>query len=308
VPLSRSRLIFMAVVVARALLAERAHADPPTKQQCVLANENAQDLERAGRLIEAREQLETCAASACPGVVRTDCAERLEAVGSALPTVVLTPKNAGGGDAGAASLAIDGVAQPVVLDGRPVAVDPGLHTFTVTVEGLPPVSLRISVGRGEHVRRDVVLRAPAEALATVEPPAPGSAPANPRVSPAPPPGNVVMMRRIGWAALGVGAAGLTLGAIFGFLAIGKKEALGDECNGRACPRSAQPDIDGLHFDGVASDISFAVAVLGVGAGSVLLFIFPDSEAAPEAPREAAAGIVVRPWAGLGHLGVKGTFR
>jgi hypothetical protein len=307
--LSRRRLFFMTAVAARVLLADQAHAEPPTKQECVAANENAQDLERAGKLLEARQQLETCAASACPGAVRMDCAERLKAVGDALPTVVLSAKiDTGGGDATAASLAIDGVAQSGALDGRPVAVDPGVHTFTVTLAGLSPVSLRISLRRGDRVRRDVVLRAPPPgAPAAAPPPVSDGAPPSPAVSLAPAPRNnagAMVMRRTGWASIGVGAAGLTLGTVFGLLAIGEKGALGGECRGLACPRSAQPDIDGLHFDGVAANISFAVGVLGVCAGSGLLFFFPENEAA----HEATSGIVVRAWAGLGHVGVKGTFR
>ncbi len=310
-PLSRRRLIFFTAAVAvRALLADGARADQPTKQECVVANESAQDLQRAGKLIEARQQLETCAAGACPAAVRTDCAERLQAVREALPTVVLIPKDPGGGDASTASLAIDGVVQSVVLDGKPVTVDPGPHTFTVTLAGRSPVSLRLTLADGDHVRRDVVFRAaPAAAEPAVEPPASSGEPSTRAVSAPRSEGNVVNMRRIGWASIGAGAAGLTLGTVFGFLATGKKVSLGNECHALTCPPSARADIDGLHFDAVAADISFAVGILGVGAGSaLLLFFFPENAAAIDAPRQAAGGIAVRPWAGLGALGLRGSFR
>ena len=34
--------------------------------------------------------------------------------------------------------------------------------------------------------------------------------------------SAVVTRRIGWAAIGAGAAGMTLGTVFGFLALGQK--------------------------------------------------------------------------------------
>jgi hypothetical protein len=306
---SRLRLaVFLAAVAVRVFVADEAPADQPTKQECVVANETAQDLQRAGRLIEARQQLTTCASSACPGAVRADCADRLKAVAAALPTVLLSPKDAGGGDASAATLSIDGAAEAAALDGKPLPVDPGTHTFTMTLAGRSPVSLRLTLSEGDHVRRDVVFKAaPAPAPASAEPPAQGNEPAGP---PAASPGasNVVTMRRIGWAAMGAGAAGLVLGTVFGLVAVGKHSSLGDECNGRECPATAQPDIDGQHFDAVAANISFAVGILGVAAGGALVFLFPESAASTQPPRSAAGGIVVRPWAGLGNLGVSGSFR
>ena len=162
--MSRGRLpSVVAAAAVSALLAgtavgPAAAADAPTKQQCVVANESAQDLQRAGKLIEARLRLLTCADDACPGAVRADCAEQLQAVEKALPTIVLIPKDAGGADASGAALAIDGVAQPAALDGTPVAVDPGPHTLAVTLTGWPPVSLRLTLRPGDRVRRDVVFR------------------------------------------------------------------------------------------------------------------------------------------------------
>ena len=306
--MSRFRLaVSLAAVAVRVFLADEASADPPTKQECVIANETAQDLQRSGKLIEAREQLTTCASSACPGAVRTDCADRLKAVGAAMPTLLLSLKDAGGGDAGAASLSIDGVPQTAELDGKPVAIDPGAHTFTMTLAGRAPVSFRLTLGEGDHVRRDVVFK-PAPAPASGEPPAQGSETVSAPAASSPGGSNVITMRRIGWAAMGAGAAGLALGTIFGLVAVSKHSSLGDECNGRACPRTekAESDIEGLHANGVAANISFAVGILGVAAGGALLFLFPES--ATEAPRSAASGLVVRPWAGLGDVGVRGSFR
>ena len=313
---ARVRFPSLAVAAVVGVLAGRtASADEPTKQECVVANESAQDLQGSGKLVEARAALLTCADRACPGAVRQDCSDRLLAVGQALPTVVLRPRDAGGRDVAGAAVAIDGVAQPAVLDGTPVAVDPGSHTFTVTLTGRQPASLRLSLREGDRVRRDVLLKvAPAGQVARPAPEGEGRPGAVPAPAPAEAEKDAVTtraaMHRIMWAAIGAGAAGVTLGTLFGFVALGKKGSLDRMCQGTSCPPGAQGDIDAMHVDAVAANVSFAVGLLGLGAGGALLFAFPENQASggrAGAPRDGGA-ILVRPWAGLGDVGVRGTFR
>jgi hypothetical protein len=287
------------VVAAGVVWAGGAEGDEPTKQECVVANETAQDLQRSGMLVEARAQLLTCAGSACPTAVRLDCADRLQSVEQALPTVVLMPRDASGGNASAASLAIDGVAQSASLDGTPIAVDPGTHTFTVTLAARAPVSLRLVLKEGDRVRREVVFKA-ARAGASSEGELTGGS-AGSQASP-----NAIVTRRIAWVAIGAGTAGMTLGTVFGFLALGRRLSLGSACNGSLCPEAQEENIEALHVNAVAANVSFAIGVLGLGAGGVILFAFPRGFG-PEAPRDEG-GFVVRPWAGLGNVGVAGKFR
>lgn len=70
----------LCVVSLIMLFAAPAAADTavPTKQECVAANEAAQDLRRAGKLRDARKKLELCVAEICPKAVREDCAQRLD--------------------------------------------------------------------------------------------------------------------------------------------------------------------------------------------------------------------------------------
>ncbi len=303
-PLSRPRLAsVLAAVAAATLLPAPAAADAPTKQECVIANESAQDLQRSGRLLQARLQLLTCAASACPGAVRQDCADRLQAVGQALPTVVLIPRDAGGADASAAALAIDGVAQTVPLDGTAIAVDPGPHTFTVALAGRSTVSLSLSLKEGERVRREVVFKA------SVAPSTPGEGQTDVSTvsSRAMAEGNARTMHRIAWSALGAGAAGVVLGTAFGFLALAKKAALGRECDGTECPPGSEGDIEAMHVNAVACNISFALGLLGLAGGGAILYFYPEGPAIDASPGGAGA-VVVRPWVGLGNVGLQGGFR
>lgn len=306
-PLSRARLApVLAGIAAAALFAGPAAADAPTKQECVVANESAQDLQRSGRLLQARLQLLTCAASACPGAVRQDCADRLQAVGQALPTVVLIPKDPGGADASAAALAVDGVAQTVMLDGTAIAVDPGPHTFTVALAGRPTVSLRLLLKEGERVRREVVFKAGLSPSAPGEPTGDGQADGRTVSSAAAADGNVRTMHRIAWSAIGAGAAGVVLGTAFGFLALAKKASLGRECEGTECPPGSEGDIEGMHVNAVAANISFALGLLGLGGGGAILYFYPEGPTV-DPSRGAADAVVIRPWVGLGDVGVQGRF-
>ncbi|MBV9945784.1 MAG: hypothetical protein JOZ69_02945, partial [Myxococcales bacterium] len=61
-------LFFAAPLLGSVALA--AGPAKPTKQQCVGANESAQDLRRSGKLHEARTNLATCLSTTCPRLVR----------------------------------------------------------------------------------------------------------------------------------------------------------------------------------------------------------------------------------------------
>ena len=299
---------FLSVGRAAADEPTRQPTKAPTKEECVVANETAQDLQHSGKLLEARAQLLTCAASACPAAVRMDCADRLQAVGGALPTVVFVPKDAGAGEIAGASLVIDGVALDGALDGTPVPINPGQHTFAIGVTGVTPIVLRLVLREGERVRREVIFRAVPHAATTARAGSEGGAqvevaPGSPPISPG---SSALTTRRIGWAAIGAGAAGVTLGSIFGLLAVGKKSSLRNACNGSLCPPTQEDNIEALHVNAVAANVSFLIGFLGLGAGGVLLFAFPEGLGG-ESPR-AESALVVRPWAGLGSVGAAGRFR
>lgn len=74
--MTRVAAALLAILFATPAVADNTAA--PTKQECVNANESAQDLQRAGKPAEARKKLETCAVESCPTAVREDCAQRLD--------------------------------------------------------------------------------------------------------------------------------------------------------------------------------------------------------------------------------------
>ena len=131
----RSRLVLLPVAFGLWLSASPAVAADPTKQECVAANESAQDLQRTGKLREARASLAVCTAASCPGAVREDCGQRLKEVEAALPRLVFAAKDALGHDLGAVRVTIDGEPLLDKLDGSSTTVDPGEHHFTFEAEG-----------------------------------------------------------------------------------------------------------------------------------------------------------------------------
>ncbi len=90
---------------------------------------------------------------------------------------------------------------------------------------------------------------------------------------------------LAYVSLGVGAAGLVMGSIFGALALGDQGTLkGQRPTPSTCPGSQQSEIDTLHLNEVLGDVGFGVGVVGVGLGAVLLLTSGPSEPSPTALR------------------------
>jgi hypothetical protein len=99
----------------------------------------------------------------------------------------------------------------------------------------------------------------------------------------------------------VGGVGVGVGTAFGVLAMGAKSTLDGECGAskKQCPK--QSDLDALNTDAVVADVGFAVGVVGLAVGTVLLLSHHGPEgSATRAPH-------VSPWVGFGSAGVGGTF-
>ncbi|HET9953408.1 MAG TPA: hypothetical protein VFQ61_02830, partial [Polyangiaceae bacterium] len=81
---------------------------PPGPGECVDSNTAAQSLVREGKFGAAREQLKRCLEPACPGLVRDDCAQRLDALDRVQPTVVFEVKDEQGRDLAEVTIQVDG--------------------------------------------------------------------------------------------------------------------------------------------------------------------------------------------------------
>jgi len=116
---------------------------------------------------------------------------------------------------------------------------------------------------------------------------------------------------LAYVALGVGGAGLVVGGVTGFLALGKKGDL-KGCEGTKCPSSQQDTLDSAKSMATISTVGFTVGFVGVGLGVVLLLTGNSNSSArlgesKVAKREPLGHVHVEPWIGTQSAGVSGTF-
>lgn len=287
-----------AVIVARSAFA----GEPaPTKAECIAASESGQDLRHVHKLRDARAQFAICVAASCPGPIREDCAQHLDEIAKAMPSIMFELKDTAGHDAVGVTIMMDG--QPLAASaGAALELDPGVHTFTFEAQGQPKVERRLILAEGAQRRREVLVivdgvRRPREAMGstkTLEPAAMTSAPSKDEVAhrPSGPP-------VLAWAAFGVGGAGLTLGVIAGLVAGGKHSTLAGECDNAAgtCPPTHANDLDSFHSWRTISTVGYVVGALGVAGGAVLWLT------TPKVRKATATGV----WLGPASAGIAGRF-
>jgi len=165
---------------------------------------------------------------------------------------------------------VDGAPLPAAMIDVGVPTDPGAHRIDVTAPGFVPATTNVTLGDGES--RQATLRLEVDpnastATAAVSP-SPAVAPAAERAEP----------KRKGRdytvpiVLAGVGVVGLGMGTLFGALASGTQSDLDAVCVNKACPRTAQSDIDALDTQTTVSTVAFVVGGVALAAAGVLLFV------------------------------------
>jgi hypothetical protein len=244
-------------------------------QQCLDAVAKGQRLKDAHQLVEAREQLRICAAPSCPAVVLTDCANWLDEVEKALPSIVLTARNAAGADQVDVKVSIDG--QPFVskLDGHAVPMNAGPHRFHFEDAAGASVDRLVLVKEGDKYL----------AISADMPP--------------PPRASSSSWEAVGWALGGVGVAGLLAGGAFGLLAIHDKDSAHCDSKNVCDPGTT----DAIKTAALASNIGWIAGGVLLGGGATLLLVSrgPGHESRATAATTPTVAI------GVGSLVVKGAW-
>jgi hypothetical protein len=172
-----------------------------------------------------------------------------------LPTVVFAAKDRKGRDLTAVRVALDGRRVTDELDGKAVAVDPGVHHVRYEAKDAPPVFDQIVVRQGEKNR-----------LFTITVPIPADpAPAAPTARRPQPPET----RSPPFAALAVGGLGLALGGL-GLWLLVDSNADARELRDTCAPRCAQADVDAVSDQRLLSGVAFAAGGVALVASVVLL--------------------------------------
>jgi hypothetical protein len=244
----------LGVAAALSLGAESVRAaETLDRQTCVDAYEAAQLAMRRAQLANARAQIRVCLEDACPGLLRTDCAQWLKDVDARQPTIVLEMKGERGETLSDVAVTMDGAPLAERIDGRGLEVDPGEHTLVFTPRGRAPVELKYVVKEGEKLQRVT-----AELPRRVEPPEAGD-PAAKSTAKAPIPWTVYALGGLGLAAAG----GF---AYFGLSGLGKKDDL------EACkPDCAHDDVVAVRTRFIAADVMLGVSLVSLAAAGIILF-------------------------------------
>jgi hypothetical protein len=245
----------------------------------------ARCLEKLGRLVAAADRyLAVTRAVVPPGaaaVQRTaqvDAAREREALLPRIPTLQIDVSGSG------VTVKLDDRRVPEARLGTKTPVDPGHH--------------RVEARRGDEVvtkEIDVAEGASTTVLLDPQPSAP-AAPAAPVSSPSGGSGQ----RYAGGAVLGVGGAGIVLGAVTGALVLVKLHDLEAKgCADGTCPPAVADELTGYRTLRTLSTAGFVGGLVCAGAGITLILT------APRSPAPAAR--TWSPWIGPGLAGARGTF-
>jgi hypothetical protein len=293
---------FVAAFVASAALALSSTASAaPTPKDCATASEDALSLKKQEKLGSARDRLLVCSDPVCPAEVRDECARRMSEVTAAIPSVVFDVKDAGGNDASAVRVTMDGAPLVDHVGAAAVSVDPGEHVFRFESASAPAVEKRFVVREGEKNRHLEV---------TLGGAAPGAAPSSTAAegtSSAPPPATSGAPERreaSSWSdnktfalvAAGVGVIGIGVGAGFGLSAFGKWSTAQSQCGSACGPNdAAQATKSDAQSAATISTVAFVVGAVGIAGGAILWFTAPSGAQVQVTPTYGAgsAGLTVR---------------
>jgi hypothetical protein len=275
----------------RACRGAHALVQAPTSASCW-----AKALESLGRLIEARdaflEAVRYPATAGEPAVftsARDAARVEADALAARIPTIVLVVSGVSEGAALAAT--VDGASMAPDTVRLPRKIDPGKHVVVVEAPGARPVSVEVNAFEGRVQQVPVAIVAASETGAS---PAPSVA----LTAPEPSTHAETATRWPVYAALGVGAVGLAVGAIAGLAAGSKDATIAAECDGNKCPPTARGDIDSFHAVAALSTASYVVGAAGAVVGATLWLI---------APRASASATSAHLWIQPGSGGLAGTF-
>jgi hypothetical protein len=297
---SRRRVLACAAALLTVSALPRSASAKPSKNQCVDADTQAQDLRRDGKLLGAREVLRVCTDAACPRLVREDCTQRLDELSRALPSLIFSAKDGAGRDLSAVTVTIDGKPWVDHLDGSALDVDPGEHTFGFEAAGLPPATLKLLLREGERGRHAEVVIGPVAAPLTSAPSQDGATNGDAAAKDAEPDASSSggTQRVVAWTALGLGAAGVVVGSVFGL----KSKAKHDDAKacGTTCPDVPSHDAnqDALKFGNI-STVAFIVGAVGIASGVTLWLTAKPSQASSSSSAQVGVG--------LGSLQFRGSF-
>ncbi|MCW5835343.1 MAG: hypothetical protein KIS78_23280 [Labilithrix sp.] len=292
--------VVAAVAVMSTALAEGvAFAAPDDREQCAASAEQAQQLRDEGKYRRAREQMLVCARDVCPGPIKSDCGKWLTELDRDAPTVVFGARDNNGVDVLDVQVSMDGALIQERLDGKPVLVDSGEHTFRFESKDGGVKEERVLVRAAEKAR-PLIATFPSPVVPEKDKDKDKGADTG--VPPAES-GSLVPTLIVG----GIGVVAL---GSFAFFGISGKNAVDDlqECK----PTCSEDKVDSARTKLIIADISLGVGVVALGVAAYMFFTRPTvdtskAQASTQAKKDTALRFDAGPIAGGGYAGLGGTF-
>ncbi len=288
-PLQRAAAI---AALALCLAAPGRSARADDADVCMTAPVEGQQLQKAGKLLAARQKFTACARKTCPAEIVHDCTRWAGEVEAALPTFVMAARDESGHDLADVTVSIDGQ-PPVPISARSISVDPGSHKFVfrrTPAAGASSVSRsdrevdQTTILRDGEKNREIVasfhLRAEAKPAAVVsERPVPAGA----------------------WVSGVFGVAGFGVFGVAG--ALGVSDRRSEHCD-TGCPQAQKTGVDNLLR---VADLGLGIGVVGVSVATWLFLARPTRERPASGAALSAPFVDLRPTTGGGVAVVGGTF-
>ena len=245
---------------------------------------SARALVKTGRLVQARERYRivgridvSAGELEVQRRAQRDAAAELAALEPRIPFLVVLLE---GASLGEVTIDLDGSPFAAAMVGEPRPVRPGSHKVTGK-RGDQRDEKTIVMAEGE--KREVRLHF------TPVPAAPGAgqgatpaaAPPAAVVSDSAPRSSTVV-RTLGWTALGVGVAGIAVGAVTGIMAMNDRSSLSDrgcDLSTNQCPPGFEGDIDAYNDKLTVASIGFIGGGALAAAGAIMLLTSPKSPSA-----------------------------
>jgi hypothetical protein len=272
---------------------------------CVDAYGNAQELRKNNDLLKAREAMITCAGPTCPGIIQNDCTAWLGQVVDAIPSVVLVAK-VDQEDVFDVSVAMDGKAIASQLDGKPIEINPGLHSFVFQRASGAPVEKKVIIPA--HSKSQIVAvewRSPAAARPVEGGPTPAGAEHSQEAAHQdlvrPVPAVVYVLGGVAVAAFGTFA-------VLGLTGNSTKQHLESTCG--PTHTCSQSDVSSLETRFVIADVAVGVGAVAAVSALTVFLLRPAHAAHPlavTAPSSAVMALGVAPTAGGAALEWTGSF-
>lgn len=233
----------------------------PDRAACVSAYREAQELKKAGKLVEAGKKLVICASATCPGPIIADCGTWTGELEEATPSMVFEVE-VDGHVPSAVKVSVDDLA---VSDwSHAVLVNPGTHMVRVEVPSFDPYVEKVIMAEGHRMRLVLVK------FTTPKPPPP-------QVVAAPLPSERRRPVPIAtYPLLGVGIAGLAGFGVFGGLGRAKQTDLENSCK----PHCTDSELRPMKTDYLIGDIGLGVGVASLAAAAIVYFTRSEEKPSP----------------------------